>query len=534
MKKLPVGISTFSKLIKNGYIYVDKTKYLYKMINYGELYFLSRPRRFGKSLIVSTLEELFKGNKDLFKGLYIYDKWNFEDTYPVIRLDFGDISHGNPQLLEESLNDFINLRARDFSIEIISKNLTTKFAELIEQIYIITGKKVVILIDEYDKAINKHFDDIELALKNRDLLQGFYQALKSNDKYLRFVFITGISKFAKTSIFSDLNQFKDITIHPEYSKICGYSDEDIKFYFRDYITKLIESYDITEDYLLDSLKKCYNGYSWDGKNFLSNPFSILNFFDTGKLANYWADSGTPKLLVDILKNTDVDLDILVTKKSEFVGSFPNCELENMDFATLLLQTGYFTIKTEESQDIKASHFTTGIPNKEVEESLFTYILDSYAQRSPEFIEYSALKINGCILTLDEKNLEENFEILLENASNILKGDIKHLIESFFKLLILSWLQFSGFDTEGEVVTYIDRFNALLRVKNFFLIIEFKFSETESYVAMLEEAENQIIENKYYKPYKDKNLICLAIAIKPIEVKCRFKSFQKVLKQSKNS
>jgi vacuolar-type H+-ATPase subunit F/Vma7 len=184
MKKLPIGISTFSEIIEDNYVYVDKTEHIYKMLSNGKLYFLSRPRRFGKSLLVSTLEEVFKGNKELFNGFYIYDKWNWDKKFPIIRLDFGNISHKDSEQLESSLNDFINQISRDYSINIISTTLTSKFAELIREIHKKTKSKIVILIDEYDKAISSHMDNIEIAKDNRNVLRDFYQVLKSNDKYI--------------------------------------------------------------------------------------------------------------------------------------------------------------------------------------------------------------------------------------------------------------------------------------------------------------------------------------------------------------
>ncbi|MDR3222480.1 MAG: AAA family ATPase, partial [Methanobrevibacter sp.] len=386
LRKLPIGTQSFSILRENNYLYIDKTRYIHQMIEEGRIYFLSRPRRFGKSLLISTIEELFKGNKELFKGLYIYDKWDWKEKYPVIRLDFGEISHDDPETLKKSLIEFIQEKAEEFDLILKKQFISSMFGELIKKISKKTNSKIVILIDEYDKAINNHLDDIELAKKNRDILRGFYQVLKANDQYLKFLFITGISKFAKTTIFSDLNHVDDITIHPRYSKICGYTQEDLENQFDEHINELSKRHEMKKEDLLISIKEWYNGYSWDGKNFLYNPFSILRFFDAGKIANYWADTGTPKLLVDILKTTEVDLNVLNKKKSEFIGSFPNFELDNMDFATVLLQTGYFTIKNEESRGIEPSLYTTGTPNKEVEESLFTYILGVYTNNSAESVE----------------------------------------------------------------------------------------------------------------------------------------------------
>ena len=223
MKKLPVGISTFSEIIEENFIYVDKTKFIYEMVNTGNTYFLSRPRRFGKSLLISTLEDLFKRNKELFKSLYIYDKWDWSKNYPVIHLDFGEIAYETPERLEVSLEDFVIEIADEYNITLKKSFLNPKFGELIKKLHEKTGQKVVVLVDEYDKAIIDYMKDIEIANKNRDILSNFYQVLKTNDKHLRFIFLTGVTRFSKTSIFSGLNNLDDITFNNDFSCICGYT-----------------------------------------------------------------------------------------------------------------------------------------------------------------------------------------------------------------------------------------------------------------------------------------------------------------------
>ncbi|WP_157078686.1 AAA family ATPase, partial [Methanobrevibacter filiformis] len=223
----------------------------------------------------------------------------------------------------------------------------SKFTELIIRIHEKYGKKVVILIDEYDKAISSHLDDIEIAKGNRDVLRSFYQVLKPNDEHIHFIFVTGISKFTKTSIFSDFNNLDDITINPKYANICGYTQKDLEENFKEYIDEISENNDVSPEIILDLIKKWYDGYSWDGKNFLYNPFSILEFFNNGRFNNYWFDTGTPKLLIDLIDKKGVEEEVLVNKSATFSGTFPSFKLENLDFTTALLQTGYLTIKEEE-------------------------------------------------------------------------------------------------------------------------------------------------------------------------------------------
>ena len=528
MKKLPKGISTFQEIIEDNYIYVDKTKYIHKMVSTGKLYFLSRPRRFGKSLLISTLEELFKGNKELFEGLYIFDNWDWSKKYPIIRLDFGKIAHKNPEVLEKSLDDFINTKARDYSINLISRTLTSKFAELIEETHKKFDSKVVILIDEYDKAITSHIDGIEIAKENKIVLRDFFQVLKASDEHLQFLFITGISKFAKTSIFSDLNNVDDITIHPKYVNICGYKQEDLETYFIDHINELSKNINMNYDDLISSIKKWYNGYSWDGKSFLYNPFSILKFLDTGKFANYWFDTGTPKLLIDLIKKDSVDMEVLTRKKSEFSWIFPNFELENLDFATVLLQTGYLTIKNETVYPGEESEYSIAIPNREVEKSLFSYIIGTYTNYSAEKIEPMTKKMLSYIIQVDEENLQKSFEKLLYKIPNIIYGELKREIESYYKTLFISWIQLLGFDIEGEIMSIKGRLDAVVKYNDIVLIIEFKFSKNKSFDEMLKEARKQVLDQKYYIPYQDKNVLILSVAFKSREVKCQLNSLEDIL------
>ncbi|KZX10986.1 ATP-binding protein [Methanobrevibacter curvatus] len=527
MKKLPIGVATFSELIENNYTYIDKTKYIHKMVNEGKIYFLSRPRRFGKSLLVNTLEELFKGNKKLFKELYIYDKYDWTQTYPVIYLDFATIGHKNPETLERSLNDFINMTKMKHSIELVSEDLTSKFSELIMRIYEKYDKKVVILIDEYDKAITSHLDDIEIAKSNRDVLRSFYQVLKPNDKYIHFIFVTGISKFTKTSIFSDFNSLDDITINPKYTNICGYTQKDLEDNFKEHIDKISKNNNVGPEIILDLIKKWYDGYSWDGENFLYNPFSILEFFNNGKFNNYWFDTGTPKLLIDLIDKKGVDTEVLVNKSARFSGSFPSFKLENLDFATALLQTGYLTIKEEEKGVLgESSEYKLAIPNKEVHDSLFSYILGTYTNYDESQIQPMTNNMIKHILNLDEENLQKSFEILLHKIPNLLYGKIKKEFEAHYQILAISWLQLLGFDIEGEVMTIKGRMDGVLKQKNNVLIIEFKFSETESMDKMLDDGLSQIIRNEYYKPYQNKNVILLSVAFQPRNVKCKLLGLKK--------
>ncbi|MDR3062744.1 MAG: AAA family ATPase, partial [Methanobrevibacter sp.] len=297
MEKLPVGIQTFSQIREEGYVYVDKTKYMYEITTQGKPYFLSRPRRFGKSLLISTLKELFQGNKKLFKGLYIYDKWNWEETYPVIHIDLAGGTYNDLNDLENKLKSIINRIARNFQVKIYSEPLDEKFTDLISEISKKTNKKVVILIDEYDKPIisnlqNKNLDKIQSKLGN------FYEVLKTNDPYIRFIFLTGVSKFAQVSVFSKLNNLDDLTLVDEFNSICGYTQEELEANFQPFIQKLADKFQISYLDALDRLKSFYDGYSWNGKVKVYNPYSTLLCFKHGEFGQEWFNTGTPSVLAN--------------------------------------------------------------------------------------------------------------------------------------------------------------------------------------------------------------------------------------------
>ena len=333
MKKLPIGIQTFSKIREENYLYIDKTKDALELINSYNYAFLSRPRRFGKSLFVSTLKELFEGNKKLFEGLYVYDKWDWEDKYPVIKIGFsGDMR--SPEGLKNRLNDILMANQEELGVKCLKiEAYDSCFEELLKRSYQKYQKRVVILIDEYDKAMLDNLDQMEVAKQNREILKAFYGIIKESDKYIKFVFITGISKSAKTNIFSGLNNLRDITLLPKFGTICGYTQNDIETSFLPYLNGV----DLRE------LKEWYNGY-----NFLSdkvyNPFDILLFIDSSyKFKNYWFNTGTPSFLVKLFREGDYNLATFeyLTVGEELLESF---DIENITFETIMFQSGYLTIK----------------------------------------------------------------------------------------------------------------------------------------------------------------------------------------------
>ncbi len=286
MKKLPIGIQTFSKIREGNYLYIDKTKEAFDLIDNFEYVFLSRPRRFGKSLFLDTLQNIFEGNKDLFNGLYIYDKWDWDIEYPVIRIDWAGDFKSLESTKEVAKRVFrVNQKRLKIDCE-IDENVSSCFATLIEECYEKYNQRVVILIDEYDKPILDNIENIKRAKENRDFLRGIYSQIKASDRYIKFVFITGITRFSKASIFSGLNNLEDISLNPEFGNICGYTHDNLKNEFVEY----------SRDFDLDEVREWYNGYYFL-KDRIYNPFDILKLFKYKQFKNYWWESGQSYFLI---------------------------------------------------------------------------------------------------------------------------------------------------------------------------------------------------------------------------------------------
>ena len=302
MKKLPLGIQNFKEIATGGYVYVDKTQQIYNLVNSAKYNFLSRPRRFGKSLLLDTIGEVFGGEKELFKGLWIYDSDYEFPKHPVIRLDMSGIANETPEIMKESIASELRRRIRDENLNITENIPSEIFKHMIDNLYKKYNKRVVVLIDEYDKPILDHLNNIEIADANRQVLRGFYGILKSMDPYLRFTFITGVTKFTKTSIFSGLNNLNDITMLEAYANICGIPVNSLDEYFSEYIERLTpHKRFILCDNIKDEILAWYDGYSWDGETKLLNPFSLLNFLNQERFAAFWYASGTPGFLPDMIK-----------------------------------------------------------------------------------------------------------------------------------------------------------------------------------------------------------------------------------------
>ena len=365
MKKLPIGIQSFRKIRESDYFYVDKTEYIFNLIQSEGSIFLSRPRRFGKSLLVSTLEELFRGNRNLFEGLWI-DSSGYEfPSYPLLHLDMNMFSSSGIDSLRKDLLLGLRKTAKEEGISLEDASTGAVFGNLISELYKKYNKRVVVLIDDCDKPILDNLHTV-LAGAMQDELRNLFGILKSLDGYLRFVFMTGVSKFAKASVFSGANQFKDITMHHKYTNICGIERDALRGILAELSEK--EPFDLEAEYI--KVIKWYDGYSWDGVSFLLNPFSLLNYFSRRQFKAYWYASGTPKFLFDLIKgNTS-----RYTAKEAFEiteDDLDAMDIDNLSVVPLLFQTGYLTV-ADKLDDMGV--YKLRIPNFEVNEAFHNHLL----------------------------------------------------------------------------------------------------------------------------------------------------------------
>ena len=334
-RRLPIGIQTFREVRENHY-YIDKMSYAARLVSEGEHYFLSCPRRFGKSLFVDTLKELFEGNESLFRGLDVHDTWDWSVRHPVVRLDFGLGGFKDPASLHSSLMAHFEAIERRAGVEGRYATGPERFANLIAELHQLAGQRVVVLVDEYDKPILDALGTPDVTRANRDYLRDVYSVVKAADADIKFTFFTGVSKFSKVSLFSDLNNLADITLNPRYSSICGYTDEDLTEVFEPELAGLDRQ----------AVRDWYNGYGWLGEERLYNPFDILLLFFNREFRAYWFETGTPSFLIDTLRRRRVPTPSLdgMMGTVDLLSTF---DVDDMATEALLFQTGYLTIREEE-------------------------------------------------------------------------------------------------------------------------------------------------------------------------------------------
>ncbi len=493
LKNLPIYISSFQDMIEGNFLYIDKTKYIYDLFNgYKQYYFLSRPRRFGKSLLVSTLKELFSGNKELFKDLWIYNSdYNWQE-YPVIHLDFSLIAHRSSEQLEiEIVNHLIDI-AKNYSIN-LDDNQSPESALYHLIVNLSKINKVVILIDEYDKPILDHIKNIEEAEKQREILKSFYSVIKAQDANLRAVFLTGVSKFARTSVFSGLNNLNDITLDPKAAQLLGYTQQELIDNFMPYINNLANQEDISFDNLIDKLKKWYNGYRFSElETKVYNPFSVLYALDKQKINNYWIASGNPEFLIVLLKQKYYEIKDIEDAEFSY-NSLEAFDISNINIIALLFQTGYLTIV---DYDKEYNSFKVNFPNFEIKQSFTNYLLTALSTYD---LNTTATKMINLKRAIDQNDLIKFFDILQNIFAHIpYTLTTKDLKEKDYHTLIQFILSVLSVNAQSETITNNGRIDLVLETKNNIYIFEFKVNQSA------EIALQQIKDKKYYQKFLDKN------------------------------
>ncbi len=490
MKNLPIGIQTFHEIRdpKENYIYIDKTDLAHQLINNGKYYFLSRPRRFGKSLFLDTLKDIFEGKKKLFEGLYIYDKWDWETTYPVIKISFGAGVVKSIADIDETIQELIENNERRLQLECVDNSKHKKcLGELIRTAYEKYNQKVVVLVDEYDKPILDNVTDKKLSKEVRDRLKNIYSVIKESDQYLEFALLTGVSKFSKVSLFSGLNNLEDISLDARYATICGYTHNDIKESFSERLDRVD----------LEELKKWYNGYNFLGEG-VYNPFDILLFFSKGKIySHYWFETGSPSFLIQLLKEQRYylpNLENLYMSETD-ISSF---DVDDIKIETLLFQTGYLTIQ-EVKIRFNQRMFKLGYPNLEVRtalnERIYRYLLtDNILQKNPMFdaIEFKDMKVF-------ENAIRQLFAMLPNDSYR--KNEMQNH-EGYYANVIYAYLAGLGIEFKAEDTTNLGRIDLTIATPDMsqVYIIEFKVVENENRNG---KALEQIKAKKYHEKYLNK-------------------------------
>lgn len=478
-RKLPISISDFRKIREGNFLYVDKTKYAYNIISSQGAYFLSRPRRFGKSLTISMLNELYKGSNELFKGLWIENRWDWNKKHPVVRISFATLGFKESGL-RDALNYRLDLLISENNLEPSEGNTSEKFAYLLRELS--RKNKVVVLIDEYDAPIISYLAvDNALAAENREILKEFYTVLKESDAHLEFVFLTGVSKFSKVGVFSGLNNLKDLSMHPDFTTMLGYTQEELEGNFADELASTAQFLGIGVEELLEKIEYWYNGYRFGpNANRVYNPVSTNLFFDFKEFRNFWFETGTPTFLINLLKKEGLyDFNIEPTG----TWAFDSFELEDLKPLGILYQTGYLTIKEFDEDGL----YHLDYPNFEVKNSMIVYLLEAFGGLSREKSPSLVLQLSKAF-TAGE--IAKAMEIIKTVFADLPYQLYEKNPEKFYHAAIHLLFSYVGIRISSEVCTSHGRADALVETDTHIYLLEFKLDSTA------EKAFQQILDKNY--------------------------------------
>ncbi|WP_455623096.1 ATP-binding protein [Parabacteroides sp.] len=501
----PIGIQNFEKIRKDGYVYVDKTALIYQLAQTGSYYFLSRPRRFGKSLLLSTLEAYFQGKKELFSGLAMEKLEKDWTEYPILHFDLNISQYDSPDSLYKILNDILSRYEEEYGTRPSEVTLPLRFAGVIDRAYRKTGQRAVILVDEYDKPLLQTLHDKELQAKLRNMLKPFYGVLKTMDRAIRFALLTGVTKFGKISVFSDLNNLNDISRWDAYYDLCGVNEQELLSNFEEDIHDLSLAQGLTDEACRAKLKSMYDGYHFEESTpGIYNPFSLLNTFAKRKFGSYWFETGTPSYLVELLRRHHYDLERMAHEETS-ADTLDGVDSTDSDPIPVIYQSGYLTIK---DYDPRFGMYKLGFPNLEVEEGFVKYLLPFYANvnasKTPfeigQFVrEVEAGDYDAFFRRLRSFFADTSYEAIVgRNPERDTELHYRNVLFIVFKLV--------GLYTQVEYHTSEGRIDLVLQTDRYIYIMEFKLNGTA------EEALRQINEKQYVLPFAsdERKLIKLGV------------------------
>jgi len=486
--KYPLGIQSYENIREDGFLYIDKTAMVYELVKGGKYYFLSRPRRFGKSLLISTLEAYFRGEKNLFKGLAIDSLEQEWAAYPVLKLSLNVAKYDSPSVLETVLNDSVDTWCKEYGISVANDLPSLRFKNLLTTLYEKTGKKVVVLVDEYDKPLLATMGDDTKQAEMRGMLKAFYGILKPLDACVQFGFFTGVTKFSKVSVFSDLNNLTDITMDRRYAEVCGFTEAEIRRTLDVQVDELAQANRLSKEACYAKLKTNYDGYHFEHDTAgMYNPYSLLRVLDAKAFKDYWFETGTPTVLAEALKQSGYNLDDLTRDEvtADLLGSIDGI---NTNPLPLIYQSGYLTIK---GYDEEFQMYALGFPNQEVERGFTRFLIPYYsslkANQGPMFIanfvkELRAGKTEAFMQRLESLFAQSDYQVV---------GDA----ELYFQNACWVIFKMMGFYTEVERHTTNGRMDMVVQTKDYVYILEFKLDKSA------DEALRQIDERQYAKPFE---------------------------------
>ena len=486
--KYPIGIQNFEKIRREGYAYVDKTALMYKMVSEGSYYFLSRPRRFGKSLMVSTLEAFFSGKQELFEGLYAGTvDWEWKE-YPILHLDLNVKKYETKEDLDKILNRHLEQWEQRYDSPYGDRDLEERFLHVVELAHQKTNVPVVILVDEYDKPLLQAIGNEALQTEYRNTLKAFYSVLKSCDAHIKFAFLTGVTKFGKVSVFSDLNNLKDITMLPSYSNLCGITERELHDNFDEGVKELAENNSMTREECYERLRRDFDGYHFNEytKEGIYNPFSVLNTLDNKVFRDYWFETGTPSFLVYQLKKTCYPLENMTTEELS-TDTLNSIDIMDQNPLPLLYQSGYLTLK---SYDKRFDSYILGFPNREVEQGFIKYLLPFYTPQTDNKSMFAITRFVKDVESGDAEGFMHRLQDFFAGGDYQVVGNT----EKYFQNTLYVFCRLLGFYVNVERHTTGGRMDILIETPDYIYILELKVNQTAA-VAL-----QQIEEKGYAQPF----------------------------------